>query len=80
MVSGVGRGSMYTLPQSPQSWKSQATGAGGGLPAGGFLLTDLVPGTYTVTASLPGFSQQTALLAVTAGDTVSQDLRLGAGS
>jgi len=59
------------------NWKSQATGAGGGLPAGGFLLTDLVPGTYTVTASLPGFSQQTALLSVTAGGTASQNLRLG---
>ena len=63
-----------------QSWKSQATGAGGGLAAGGFLLTDLAPGTYTVTASMPGFSQQTALLTVTAGSTVSQNLRLGPGS
>ncbi|HST48344.1 carboxypeptidase regulatory-like domain-containing protein [Jatrophihabitans sp.] len=63
-----------------QSWKSQATGAGGGLSAGGFLLTDLAPGTYTVTASMPGFSQQTALLTVTAGTTVSQNLRLGPGS
>jgi hypothetical protein len=63
-----------------QSWKSQATGAGGGLGAGGFLLTDLAPGTYTVTASMPGFSQQTALLTVTAGTTVSQNLRLGPGS
>jgi hypothetical protein len=29
---------------------------------------------------MPGFSQQTALLSVTAGDTVSQSLRLGASS
>jgi len=63
-----------------QSWKSQATGAGGGLGAGGFLITDLAPGTYTVTASMPGYSQQTALLTVTAGHTVSQNLRLGPGS
>jgi hypothetical protein len=28
---------------------------------------------------MPGFSQQTALLHVTAGNTVSQNLRLGAG-
>ncbi len=63
-----------------QSWKSQATGAGSGLGAGGFLLTDLAPGTYTVTASMPGYSQQTALLTVTAGTTASQNLRLGPGS
>jgi Carboxypeptidase regulatory-like domain len=63
-----------------QSWKSQATGAGGGLAEGGYLLTDLAPGTYTVTASMAGFSQQTALLTVTAGTTVSQNLRLGTGS
>jgi hypothetical protein len=62
------------------SWKSQATSAGGSLPEGGFLLTDLAPGTYTVTASMAGFSQQTALLKVTSGTTVSQNLQLGAGS
>ncbi|MBV9821889.1 MAG: carboxypeptidase regulatory-like domain-containing protein [Actinobacteria bacterium] len=73
-------GAAVVATDGRQSWKSQATGAGGGLPAGGFLLTDLAPGTYTVTASMAGFSQQTALLTVTAGGTVTQNLRLGAGS
>ncbi|MDQ1745455.1 MAG: hypothetical protein QOE23_3794, partial [Pseudonocardiales bacterium] len=73
-------GASVVATDGRQNWKSQATGAGGGLPAGGFLLTDLVPGTYTVTASMPGFNQQTALLRVTAGGTTSQDLRLGTGS
>jgi len=73
-------GASVVATDGRQSWKSQATGAGGGLAAGGYLLTDLAPGTYTVTASLPGFSQQTALLSVTAGDTAEQNLRLGAGS
>ncbi|HEX8080039.1 MAG TPA: carboxypeptidase-like regulatory domain-containing protein [Jatrophihabitans sp.] len=73
-------GASVVATDGKQSWKSQATGAGGGLPNGGYLLTDLAPGTYTVTASMPGFSQQTALLSVTAGDTVNQNLRLGAGS
>ncbi|HEY0167159.1 MAG TPA: carboxypeptidase-like regulatory domain-containing protein [Jatrophihabitans sp.] len=73
-------GASVVATDGKQSWKSQATGAGGGLPDGGYLLTDLAPGAYTVTASMPGFSQQTALLRVTAGDTVRQSLRLGAGS
>jgi hypothetical protein len=73
-------GASVVATDGKQSWKSQATGAGGGLPNGGYLLTDLAPGTYTVTAGMPGFSQQTALLSVTAGDTVNQNLRLGAGS
>jgi len=73
-------GASVVATDGKQSWKSQATGAGGGLAEGGYLLTDLAPGTYTVTASMPGFSQQTALLKVTAGDTVSQSLRLGAVS
>ncbi|MDQ1720766.1 MAG: hypothetical protein QOI26_500, partial [Pseudonocardiales bacterium] len=72
-------GASVVATDGKQSWKSQATGSGGGLPDGGYLLTDLAPGTYTVTASMPGFSQQTALLHVTAGNTVSQNLRLGAG-
>ena len=70
-------GASVVATDGKQSWKSQATGAGGELPDGGYLLTDLAPGTYTVTASMPGFSQQTALLTVTAGATVSQNLRLG---
>lgn len=73
-------GASVVATDGRQSWKSQATGAGGGLPNGGYLLTDLAPGTYTVTASMPGFSQQTALLSVTAGGTASQNLRLGTGS
>lgn len=73
-------GASVVATDGKQTWKSQATGSGGGLPNGGFLLTDLAPGTYTVTASMPGFSQQTALLRVIAGDTVSQNLRLGTGS
>jgi hypothetical protein len=73
-------GASVVATDGKQSWKSQATGAGGGLPEGGYLLTDLAPGTYTVTASMPGFSQQTALLKVTAGATVGQGLRLGTGS
>lgn len=73
-------GAAVVATDGKQNWNSQATGAGPGLPDGGYLLTDLAPGTYTVTASLPGFSQQTALLTVIAGKTISQDLQLGTGS
>ncbi len=72
-------GATVTATDGRQSWKAQSTGGGAGLSNGGYLLADLLPGTYTVTATMPGLSQQTALLTVVAGDTVSQNLRLGTG-
>jgi hypothetical protein len=72
-------GATVTATDGKQSWQAQSTGAGGGLPDGGYLLADLVPGTYTVTVSEAGQAQQTALLSVVAGKTVSQSLQLGTG-
>jgi len=69
-------GATVTATDGKQNWQVQATGASPGLANGGFLLANLLPGTYTVTATLPGFGQQTALLTVTAGHTTRQDLRL----
>jgi Carboxypeptidase regulatory-like domain len=71
-------GATVTATDGRQSWQVQATGASPGLSNGGFVLANLLPGTYTVTATMPGFGQQTALLTVTAGHTVHQDLRLTA--
>lgn len=72
-------GATVTATDGRQNWRVQATGASPGLPDGGFLLDNLLPGTYTVTATMPGFGQQTALLTVTAGHTTRQDLQLLAG-
>ncbi len=44
---------------------------------GGFLFSGLDPGSYSVTVTAPGLRQQTALVAVTAGHTSRQNLRLG---
>jgi hypothetical protein len=44
---------------------------------GAFLLTNLAPGSYSVTASAPGLSQQTALVTVQGGATVRQNLTVG---
>jgi Carboxypeptidase regulatory-like domain len=71
-------GATVTATDGRQSWQVQATGASPGLENGGFVLANLLPGTYTVTATMPGFGQQTALLTVTAGHTAHQDLRLTA--
>ncbi|HEU5268931.1 MAG TPA: carboxypeptidase-like regulatory domain-containing protein [Jatrophihabitans sp.] len=74
------QGATVTATDGRQNWQVQSTGASPGLASGGYLLADLQPGTYTVTVTLPGFGQQTALLTVTAGQTVRQDLQLQAVS
>lgn len=43
------------------------TSSGTSKGAGGYLLTGLAPGTYSVTVSAPGYAQVTALATVTAG-------------
>ena len=62
-------GATVTATDGRQNWQVQATGASPGLSNGGFVLANLLPGTYTVTATMPGFGQQTALLTVIAGRT-----------
>lgn len=54
-----------------------STGAGGALPDGGYLLDGLTPGSYAITASAPGFTQQTTLVTITAGERTHASLRLG---
>ena len=71
-------GATVTATDGRQQWQVQATGAGGGVPAGGFVLANLLPGSYTVTVTMAGLDQQTALLTVTAGAAVHQDFRLPA--
>jgi Carboxypeptidase regulatory-like domain len=70
------QGATVTATDGRQNWQVQSTGASPGLANGGYLLANLLPGTYTVTVTMPGFGQQTALLTVTAGRTTRQDLQL----
>ena len=47
--------------------------------SGGYLVSDLPPGAYSVTVSKTGFSSQTALVFAVAGQQVTQDLTLRSG-
>jgi hypothetical protein len=47
---------------------------------GGYVVSDLPPGAYSVTVSKPGFVSQTALVFAVAGQPVTQDLSLRIGS
>jgi hypothetical protein len=73
------QGATVTATDGRQNWQVQSTGASPGLPDGGYLLANLLPGSYTVTVTLPGYGQQTALLTVRAGQTTQQNLQLQAG-
>ncbi len=45
-------------------------------PGGGYTLAQLPPGTYSVTYSLSGYSSQTALIKLKAGQSATQDIAL----
>jgi hypothetical protein len=45
-------------------------------PGGGYTLAQLPPGSYSVTYSLSGYSSQTALIKLKAGQTATQDIAL----
>ncbi|MBN9328365.1 MAG: carboxypeptidase regulatory-like domain-containing protein, partial [Cellulomonas sp.] len=61
------------------SWTTTSTAAAG-TPAGYYSFVQLPPGSYSVSVSQGGVVVSTAVVSVTAGGTVSQDLSLpGAG-
>jgi hypothetical protein len=61
------------------SYTATSSAAGGILPAGGYDLAGLPPGTYSVTATAPNRTQQTRIVTVPRGQTVAhQDLDLAA--
>jgi hypothetical protein len=49
-------------------------------PGGGYIVAQLPSGTYSVTYSLSGYAPQTALVKLTAGQTVTQDVALAPSS
>lgn len=57
-----------------------STGPGGSLPSGGYLFAGLEPGVYSVTVRADGMRQQTGLVTITGGDTVSRPLTLDPAS
>jgi hypothetical protein len=73
-------GATVTATNGTMTYTATSSAAGGLLPAGGYDLAALPPGTYSVTASEPGAGQQTRIVRVGRGKTVvGQDLRLTSG-
>jgi hypothetical protein len=71
-------GATITATDGQHVWTTTSTASGPGLPSGGFLLTDLEPGTYTVTVTATNLRQQTALVVVKAGQVSTQNLQVDA--
>lgn len=72
-------GATVTATDGTTTYTTTSSGRGGALADGGYLLPDLPPGWYSVTASIEGRASQTALVRVTSGQTVRQRLELGDG-
>jgi hypothetical protein len=70
-------GATLTATDGTHTFTATTSSAGGLLPAGGYDLANLPPGTYSVTASVAGAHQQTRIVTVVRGRTVAgQDLYL----
>ncbi|MDP9091928.1 MAG: carboxypeptidase-like regulatory domain-containing protein [Actinomycetota bacterium] len=65
-------GATVTATNGQRSWTSTSNTVGGG-----YVIADLSPGSYSVTVTAAGHTQQTALVTVVAGKTVNQPLHLG---
>lgn len=65
-------GAAVTASDGRLTWKTMSTDTG-------FVITGLAPGHYTVTATYPGMTQQTALVQVNAGTSAPTTLTLARG-
>ncbi|MGX7681838.1 carboxypeptidase regulatory-like domain-containing protein [Jatrophihabitans sp. DSM 45814] len=72
--SGPHPGATVTATDGKQNWTTTAAGTDGS-----YLLDGLQPGTYSVTTTATGKTQQTALVIVSAGKSSAQNLTLGNG-
>ncbi|MEO6885018.1 MAG: carboxypeptidase-like regulatory domain-containing protein [Jatrophihabitantaceae bacterium] len=67
-------GATVTATNGMQTWTATSSAAGGALSKGGYLISGLEPGTYSVTVTAPGLSQQTGIATVVAGSNRTLDL------
>jgi hypothetical protein len=72
-------GATITATDGATKWAVAYSGSTSDLPHGGYVIAGLLPGTYSVTVTESGATQQTALVTVTAGHTTTQNLVLNAG-
>lgn len=71
-------GAIVTATNGQQVWTTAVSRADHDLPKGGYLITGLPAGTYSVTVTDTGMSQQTAIVLVHDNKRSPQDLTLGA--
>jgi hypothetical protein len=71
-------GATITATDGLATYTATSSSAGGNLASGGYLISGLKPGVYTVTATAPGLTQQTRIVRVTPGhETSGQNLQVG---
>lgn len=71
-------GASVTVTNGAQKWTATTVDASGSTPAGSYLVSGLAPGSYSVTATMSGYGQQTGIVHLAAGGTPSMDLTLQA--
>ncbi len=75
--SGILSGATVTATNGSESWTAISSGPGPVLRRGGYLIPDLPPGTYSVTATADGMRRQTGIVTIDDDDlSPEQDLRL----
>jgi hypothetical protein len=70
-------GATVTATNGAETWTATSSASGGSLKQGGYLITGLQPGTYSVTVTADGRTQQTGIVTVVAGRTATLNLRVG---
>ncbi|WP_244930197.1 carboxypeptidase-like regulatory domain-containing protein [Nocardioides sp. W7] len=70
-------GATVSVTNGQQTWTATSGAAGtGDLPAGGYRVNGLPPGSYSATVTAPNMRQQTALVTIIAGVDTTQRLRV----
>jgi len=70
-------GATVSVTNGLETWTGTSGAAGtGDLPAGGYRVAGLPPGSYSATVTAPGMRQQTALVTIIAGIDTTQALRV----
>jgi hypothetical protein len=69
-------GAQITATNGSQTWSVASSAPGGALSKGGYLISGLDPGIYSITVTAPGLQQQTGIVTIRAGQRSSLDLTL----